>query len=55
MSDIVVIGSGFAGLATAIRLQAAGHQVQIVEQREKVGGRSYQLTDRGYIFEWVRR
>lgn len=51
MSNIVVIGSGFAGLAAAIRLQAAGHRVQIVEQREKVGGRSYQLIDRGFIFD----
>ena len=51
MSDIIVIGSGFAGLAAAIRLQAAGHRVQIIEKREKVGGRSYQLIDRDYIFD----
>lgn len=51
MSDVVVIGSGFAGLASAIRLQAAGHKVTIVEKREKVGGRSYQLIDRDYIFD----
>ena len=51
MSDIVVIGSGFAGLASAIRLQAAGHRVTIVEKREKVGGRSYQLIDREYVFD----
>lgn len=51
MSTIVVIGSGFAGLASAIRLQAAGHQVTIVERRAKVGGRAYQLIDRGYTFD----
>ena len=51
MSKIVVIGSGFAGLASAIRLQAQGHQVTIVERREKVGGRAYQLIDRGYTFD----
>lgn len=51
MSHIVVIGSGFAGLASAIRLQAQGHQVTIVERREKVGGRAYQLIDRGYVFD----
>jgi phytoene desaturase len=51
MSNVVVIGSGFAGLASAVRLQAAGHQVTIVEKREKVGGRSYQLIDREYIFD----
>ncbi len=51
MSMVIVIGSGFAGLATAIRLQAAGHQVTIIEQRAAVGGRAYQLRDAGYIFD----
>ena len=43
----VIIGSGFGGLAMAIRLQAAGLQVTILEKREKLGGRAYQLKDRG--------
>lgn len=51
MSKVVVIGSGFAGLASAIRLRAQGHEVTIVERREKVGGRAYQLIDRGYVFD----
>jgi phytoene desaturase len=49
--QITVIGAGFGGLATAIRLQAAGHQVTLVEAREKVGGRAYQLKDAGYTFD----
>lgn len=48
---VVVIGSGFGGLAVAIRLQAAGFAVTLVEKREKVGGRAYQITDRGYTFD----
>ncbi len=51
MSDVIVIGSGFGGLATAIRLQAGGHRVHIVERREKVGGRAYQLKDGGFTFD----
>ena len=51
MGKVVVIGSGFAGLASAIRLQASGQQVTIVERREKVGGRAYQLIDGGYTFD----
>jgi phytoene desaturase len=51
MRDIIVIGAGFAGLAAAIRLQAQGHQVLLVERRERVGGRAYQLVDRGYVFD----
>ncbi len=41
--EAVVIGSGFGGLALAIRLQAAGLQVTILEKREKIGGWAYQL------------
>lgn len=48
---VVVIGSGFAGLAVAIRLQAAGYAVTIVEKRERVGGRAYQLQEAGYTFD----
>lgn len=47
----IVIGSGFGGLACAIRLQAGGYQVTIVEAREKLGGRAYQLEDGGYTFD----
>ncbi len=48
---IVVIGGGFGGLATALRLQAAGCQVTLVEAREKVGGRAYQLQTEGFTFD----
>ena len=30
---VIVIGGGFGGLATAIRLQATGHAVTLVEAR----------------------
>ncbi|KAA3618309.1 MAG: phytoene desaturase [Calditrichaeota bacterium] len=48
---IVVIGAGFGGLASAIRLQARGHHVTILEKREKVGGKAYQLKKAGYTFD----
>lgn len=47
----MVIGSGFGGLALAIRLQAAGLDVTIVEKRERIGGRAYRLEDSGYVFD----
>lgn len=47
----VVIGSGFGGLAVAARLQAAGLDVTLLEKREKLGGRAYQLVDKGYVFD----
>lgn len=48
---VVVVGAGLGGLATAIRLQAAGHQVTVVERRERIGGRAYQLRDAGYTWD----
>jgi phytoene desaturase len=48
---IVVIGAGFGGLAAAIRLQAQGHDVTIVEQRDKPGGRAYVYEQDGFTFD----
>ncbi len=42
-ADVVVIGAGFAGLAAAERLVAAGRRVVVLEASERVGGRA--LTD----------
>ena len=46
-----VIGSGFGGLALAIRLQSAGFRTTIFEQREKPGGRAYVYEDQGFTFD----
>lgn len=48
---IIVIGSGFGGLAAAIRLQAQGHQVTILEQRDQPGGRAYVYRQDGFTFD----
>ena len=46
-----VIGSGFGGLALAIRLQAAGCRTVIFEKRDKPGGRAYVYRDQGFSFD----
>ncbi|MCC6215649.1 MAG: phytoene desaturase [Polyangiaceae bacterium] len=46
-----VVGSGFGGLATAIRLQAAGIHTTIFEARDKPGGRAYVYQDSGFTFD----
>lgn len=51
MSRVVVIGAGLGGLGAALRLQGAGHDVTVVEQRPKPGGRAYQLKDQGFTWD----
>ncbi len=46
-----VVGSGFGGLAAAIRLQHAGFQTVIFEARDKPGGRAYVYEDKGFTFD----
>ena len=48
---IVVIGSGFGGLAAAIRLAARGHQVTVLEKRGQPGGRAYVYRQDGFTFD----
>lgn len=47
----VVIGSGFGGLAEAIRLQARGFEVTIIEKQDKAGGKAHQIKKDGYVFD----
>ncbi|MXX54564.1 MAG: phytoene desaturase [Gemmatimonadetes bacterium] len=47
----VVIGSGFGGLAAAVRLQAAGVATTLIEQRGQLGGRAGRIRDSGYTFD----
>jgi phytoene desaturase len=48
---ILVIGSGFGGLSAAIRLQAQGHDVTILEKLDKPGGRAYVFEQDGFTFD----
>src|SRR5258708_18807313 len=48
---IIVIGSGFGGLSAAIRLQAQGHEVTLLEKRDKPGGRAYVYEQDGFTFD----
>ena len=48
---VAVIGSGFGGLAAAIRLQSAGLQVTLFDKRDRPGGRAYVSHDKGFTFD----
>lgn len=48
---VVVIGAGLGGIAAAIRLQARGYQVSLIDQLDKPGGRAYVFEEEGYTFD----
>lgn len=48
---IIIIGSGLGGLATAVRLAARGLDVEIIEQRDKLGGRAYVYEINDFKFD----
>ncbi|HEX4871692.1 MAG TPA: NAD(P)/FAD-dependent oxidoreductase [Nevskiaceae bacterium] len=43
-TEVLVIGAGFAGLQAAAALQARGLRVQVLEARDRLGGRSRPAT-----------
>lgn len=47
----IVIGSGFGGLAAAIRLGARGYRVTVIEKLEQAGGRAAVFRQDGFTFD----
>jgi len=50
-ADVVVVGAGVGGLATAIRLGAAGHRVTLCERHPRTGGKLTTGAHDGYHFD----
>lgn len=59
MSNVIVIGAGFAGLSAAAYLARLGHNVSVFEKNSSVGGRARQFSfndfrfDMGPTFYWM--
>ncbi|MFL2578878.1 MAG: phytoene desaturase family protein [Parvicellaceae bacterium] len=51
MKNIAVIGSGFAGLTSAIELASLGYQVTVFEKNSTAGGRARKFETNGYTFD----
>ncbi|GGB08646.1 phytoene desaturase [Macrococcus hajekii] len=51
MKKVIVIGAGVAGLASAIRLQHAGYEVEIYEKESLPGGKMHRIKREGYEFD----
>ena len=47
----VVIGSGFGGLAAAVRMGARGYRVTVLEKLDAPGGRAYVHRQDGFTFD----
>jgi len=47
----VVIGSGFGGIAAALRLKAKKHNVTLVEKHKDLGGRARVFKKNGFTFD----
>jgi phytoene desaturase len=47
----IVIGSGFGGLAAAVRLGARGYRVTVCERLDAPGGRAYVFRQDGFTFD----
>lgn len=51
MADIIIIGAGIGGLATANLLAQDGHSVTIFEKNDQLGGRAGQFRKDGFTFD----
>src|SRR5437870_476547 len=49
--DVAVVGGGMAGMATALRLQAAGHSTLVLEAHGHVGGCAGYYRKKGFSFD----
>ena len=47
----IVIGSGFGGIATALRLKAKNHNVILIEKHSDLGGRARVFKRNGFTFD----
>src|SRR5699024_12415795 len=49
--DIIVIGAGLGGLATACLLASKGHGVTIFERNQRPGGKIGEIESHGFRFD----
>jgi len=51
MKKIIIIGSGVAGLASALRFSVKGYEVDVFESNNYVGGKIAEIKDNGFRFD----
>lgn len=50
--EVVVVGAGPGGLASAMLLRASGAEVTVLERSDRVGGRTASFTQDGFTFDY---
>jgi UDP-galactopyranose mutase len=51
MADVVVVGAGLGGLATAARLAKLGHSVQVLDRNDHAGGAVHRVEQDGFCWD----
>ena len=51
MKKVIIIGSGVAGLASALRFSVRGYEVDVFEYNNYVGGKIAEVKGSGYRFD----
>ena len=49
--NVIVVGSGFSGLASACFLAKSGNNVVVLEKNSSLGGRARQFEVEGFTFD----
>ena len=49
--NAIVIGSGFGGIAAALRLKAKRHEVKLIEKHPDLGGKARVFKKNGFTFD----
>ena len=47
----IVVGAGFGGIATALRLRRLGYAVTVIDNNPKAGGRAQVYESNGFKFD----
>jgi len=51
MKRAVIIGGGFGGMASALRLRSKGYEVVLLDKQDKLGGRGYVYKRNGFTYD----
>ena len=51
MKTAIVMGAGFGGMASALRIRAKGYKVTLIDKSDSLGGRAQVFKRDGFIYD----